>query len=169
MGLFLVGPMGAGKSAIGRELARILSRPFFDSDVVIQERTGADIGFIFEREGEAGFRVRERQVIDELTLIPDAVVATGGGAIVDAGNREALVSRGTVFYLHTSVEHQLARTQAGKTRPLLETDDPAERLAALYTQRHPLYVEIADHTVSTDGRRVRSVALEIAGLVECDK
>lgn len=165
MGLFLVGPMGAGKSAIGRELARVLDRPFFDSDLVIQERTGADIGFIFDREGEAGFRARERQVIDELTSIPDAVVATGGGAVLDAGNRDVLASRGTVVYLFTSVEHQLARTRAGKTRPLLETADPAGRLAALYAERDPLYRAIADHTVSTDGRRVRSVAREIAGLV----
>ena len=167
MGLFLVGPMGAGKSAIGRELARLLDRPFFDSDTVIQERTGADIGFIFDREGEAGFRVRERQVIDELTGIPDAVLATGGGAVLDPDNRTALASRGTVIYLYTSVEHQLARTRAGRTRPLLDTADPADRLKALYAQRDPLYREIADYTVTTDGRRVRAVAQEIAGWLAC--
>ncbi|MEX0899357.1 MAG: shikimate kinase AroK [Gammaproteobacteria bacterium] len=168
MGLFLVGPMGAGKSAIGRELARMLRRPFFDSDSVIQERTGADIGFIFDREGEVGFRARERHVIDELTLIPDAVVATGGGAVLDTGSRDALVSRGTVVYLYTSIEYQLSRTRASTTRPLLDTADPADRLASLYAERDPLYRAIADFTVSTDGRRVRTVALEIVGLLKCN-
>ena len=168
MGLFLVGPMGAGKSAIGKELARILARPFHDTDAVIQARTGADIGFIFDREGEAGFRRRERDVIDELTALADVVVATGGGAILDADNRRHLAERGTVVYLYTSVASQVARTHASRSRPLLDTEDPAARLAQLFSERDPLYREVADHVVDTDGRRVRAVAEEIIGLIACN-
>ena len=169
MGLFLVGPMGAGKSAIGKELARILERPFHDTDAVIQARTGADIGFIFDREGEAGFRRRERDVLDELTALDDAVVATGGGAVLDADNRRHLAARGTVVYLFTSVASQVARTRAGRNRPLLDTDDPEARLAALFAVRDPLYREVADFVVDTDGRRVAAVAEEIIGLIACDR
>ena len=167
MGLFLVGPMGAGKSAIGREIARVLERPFHDTDAVIQARTGADIGFIFDREGEAGFRRRERDVVEELTALDDAVVATGGGAILDAENRHHLASRGTVVYLFTSVASQVARTHAGRNRPLLDTDDPEARLAELFAMRDPLYREIADFVVDTDGRRVHAVAEEIIRLIAC--
>ena len=169
MGLFLVGPMGAGKSAIGKELARILERPFHDTDAVIQARTGADIGFIFDREGEAGFRRRERDVLDELTALDDAVVATGGGAVLDADNRRHLAARGTVVYLFTSVASQVARTRAGRNRPLLDTDDPEARLAALFAVRDPLYREVADFVVDTDGRRRAAVAEEIIGLIACNR
>ena len=169
MGLFLVGPMGAGKSAIGKELARILERPFHDTDAVIQARTGADIGFIFDREGEVGFRRRERDVLDELTALDDAVVATGGGAVLDADNRRHLAARGTVVYLFTSVASQVARTRAGRNRPLLDTDDPEARLAALFAVRDPLYREVADFVVDTDGRRRAAVAEEIIGLIACNR
>jgi shikimate kinase len=166
MGLFLVGPMGAGKSAIGKELARARGCPFHDADTAIQQRTGADIGFIFDREGEAGFRRREREVVDELTALGDVVVATGGGAILDPDNRRHLSSRGTVVYLYASVASQIARTRASRNRPLLDIADPDARLAQLFAVRDPLYREIADFVVDTDGRRVRAVAQEILGLLQ---
>ena len=165
MAVFLVGPMGAGKTAIGKELARGLGWPFHDTDAEIQDRTGADIGFIFEREGEAGFRARERRVVSELARAGDAVVATGGGVVMDPANREDLRAGGTVIYLYASVAHQLSRTRAGRHRPLLDTDDPRERLETLFRLRDPLYREIAHHVVDTDGRRVKSVANEILGLL----
>jgi len=155
--IFLVGPMGAGKSTIGRQLARALHLPFEDSDRVIEERTGVDIPFIFEMEGEAGFRRREKAVIDELTARDGIVLATGGGVVMDPDNRRRLASRGLVIYLQTSVDQQLARTARDRNRPLLQTEDPRARLEALYRVRDPLYREIADMIVDTDGRSVREV------------
>jgi shikimate kinase len=159
--LFLVGPMGAGKSAVGRQLARLLHLEFVDSDQEIESRTGVDIPFIFEKEGEAGFRKREAGVIDDLSRKDGIVLATGGGAIMDPENRSHLGARGFVIYLHTSVEQQLARTRKGRDRPLLEKDDPRAVLETLMAAREPLYREIADLTVDTDGRKVRAVANEI--------
>lgn len=159
--IFLVGPMGAGKSAVGRHLARMLKREFHDSDAEIEARTGVDISFIFEKEGEAGFRRRERDVIATLTALDAIVLATGGGVVLDPANRDALASRGLVVYLDASVAQQLERTRLSSNRPLLETPDPAERLAALMRERGPLYREIATLTVVTDGRMVREVAQEI--------
>ena len=159
--IFLVGPMGAGKSAVGRQLARMLRRDFHDSDAEIEARTGVDIPFIFEKEGEAGFRRREREVIDALTALDGIVLATGGGAVLAPENREVLASRGLVVYLDASVDQQLERTRLSNHRPLLDTPNPAERLAELMQERAPLYREIATLTVSTDGRMVREVAQEI--------
>ena len=159
--LFLVGPMGAGKSAVGRQLAKLLHLDFFDSDQEIENRTGVDIPFIFEKEGEEGFRKRESKVIDELSARQGIVLATGGGAILDPSNRSRLGARGYVIYLHTTVRQQLERTQRGRNRPLLDTDDPGQVLEGLMEVRDPLYREIADMTVETDGRRVREVANEI--------
>ncbi len=159
--LFLVGPMGAGKSAVGRQLARLLHLEFVDSDEEIESRTGVDIPFIFEKEGEAGFRKREARVIDDLSSRDGVVLATGGGAIMDPQNRSHLGARGFVIYLHTSVDQQLSRTRRGRERPLLENDDPRVVLESLMASREPLYREIADLTVDTDGRKVRAVANEI--------
>lgn len=159
--VFLVGPMGAGKTTIGRQLARLLKRDFLDSDREIEQRTGAGIPLIFELEGEAGFRGRERAVIDELTQLPGIVLATGGGAILDPDNRRHLADRGTVVYLQTSVEQQLARTGRDRNRPLLQTEDPKRRLEELLATRDPLYREVADLTVSTDGRTARDVVNQI--------
>ena len=159
--VFLVGPMGAGKSAVGRQLARLLHLDFVDSDEEIEARTGVDIQFIFEKEGEAGFRKREAKVIDDLTQRDRIVLATGGGVIMDPANRNHLGARGFVIYLHTSVDQQLARTRKGRERPLLEQDDPRMVLEALMAAREPLYREIADLTVDTDGRKVKAVATEI--------
>lgn len=159
--IFLVGPMGAGKSAVGRYLARTLHLTFVDSDDEIEARTGVDIPFIFEKEGEAGFRKREAVVVDDLSKMDSVVLATGGGAIVDADSRSRLGSRGFVVYLYTSVDQQFKRTQRGRERPLLENTDPRAKLEALLETRDPLYREIADAVVETDGRKVKSVADEI--------
>jgi len=159
--LFLVGPMGAGKSAVGRQLARTLHLDFVDSDEEIESRTGVDIPFIFEKEGEAGFRKREAAVIGDLSLQEGIVLATGGGAILDPQNRNHLGARGFVIYLHTSVDQQLSRTRKGRDRPLLQTDDPRAVLEALMAIREPLYREIADMTVDTDSRKVRDVVNEV--------
>ena len=160
--LFLTGPMGAGKSTIGRQLSKQLKRPFHDSDHEIEKRTGVDIPLIFELEGEAGFRKREAVVIDELTQLPDIILATGGGAILDPANRQHLNERGTVIYLHTSVDQQLSRTARDRNRPLLQTDNPRARLEALMTVREPLYREIADLVIDTDNKRVQDVVKQIS-------
>jgi shikimate kinase len=159
--LFLVGPMGAGKSAVGRQLARLLHLSFVDSDDEIESRTGVDIPFIFEKEGEEGFRKREAKVIDELSSKDGIVLATGGGAIINPQNRNHLGARGFVVYLFTSVDQQVARTQRGRERPMLANGDSRKILEDLMTFRDPLYREIADLTVETDGRRVNAVANEI--------
>jgi shikimate kinase len=159
--IFLIGPMGSGKTAVGRHLARLFRLTFHDSDADIEARTGVDIAFIFEKEGEAGFRLRERESIDRLTQLDAIVLATGGGAVIDAANRRALSERGTVVYLQTSVDQQIERTRHARHRPLLNDADPEETLAALMARRAELYAEIADITVSTDGRRVQLVAEEI--------
>ncbi len=159
--LFLVGPMGAGKSAVARHLARLLHLEFADSDEEIERRTGVDIPFIFEKEGEKGFRKREIKIIDELSQREGIVLATGGGAIVDPESRSRLGARGFVVYLHTTVKQQLARTRSGRERPLLENDNKEQILQELMDQRDPLYREISDLIVETDGRRVQTVAREI--------
>ena len=153
--------MGAGKSAVGRYLARALHLSFVDSDDEIESRTGVDIPFIFEKEGEQGFRKREAAVIDDLSKIDGVVLATGGGAVVDPENRSRLGGRGYVVYLYTSVDEQVSRTQRGRKRPMLENDDPRGTLEELLAKRDPLYREIADLVVETDGRKVKSVANEI--------
>jgi shikimate kinase len=159
--IFLIGPMGSGKSAVGRRLAIELGREFIDSDEAIEERSGVDIPFIFEREGEEGFRQRESKVIDDLTQMPGIVLATGGGSAQDPGNRRNLRERGYVVYLHASVEQQLKRTKGGRGRPMLKTGDPREVLGRLMASRDPQYREIAHLIVETDGRRVPSVVREI--------
>ena len=153
--------MGAGKSAVGRQLAKLLHLEFIDSDEEIETRTGVDIPFIFEKEGEEGFRKREVKVIDELSQKDGVVLATGGGAISDADSRNRLGARGYVIYLYTSVKQQLERTQRGRSRPMLESGDPEAVLEELMKSRDPLYREIADLIVDTDGRRVHTVAREI--------
>lgn len=164
--VYLIGPMGSGKTAVGRHLARLLDLEFYDSDVEIERRTGVDIPYIFEKEGEAGFREREREVIDLLTQLQDVVIATGGGAVILPQNRERLAATGRVVYLKTGVEQQLDRTRHGRQRPLLYTDDPEATLRNLMAERAPLYESIAAFTVSTDGRHVRAVAEEVLQLLQ---
>ena len=159
--LFLIGPMGAGKSAVGRQLAKLLHLSFVDSDDEIETRTGVDISFIFEKEGEEGFRKREAKVIDDLSSMEGVVLATGGGAVADPENRSRLGGRGLVVYLYTTVDQQVARTQKGRERPMLADGDSRKILEELMDVRDPLYREIADFVVETDGRKVRTVANEI--------
>ena len=159
--VFLIGPMGSGKSAVGRQLARLLRFTFYDSDADIEAKTGVDIAYIFDKEGEPGFRMREKESIERLTRLDGVVLATGGGAVIDADNRRVLAERGTVVYLETSVDQQLERTRHGRHRPLLNDTDPQETLKELMLRRAALYKEIADLTVSTNGRRVQLVAEEI--------
>jgi shikimate kinase len=159
--LILVGPMGAGKSTLGRHLSQILDYPFFDSDRVIEEKTGADIPWIFDMEGEAGFRRREQEAIDELTRQDGIVLATGGGVVVTPANRDMLHERGCVVYLWTPVDVQLARTRNDKNRPLLQTADPRARLEALFAERDPLYRQVSHHLVSTASGNLKKVADDV--------
>ncbi len=147
--IFLVGMMGAGKTSVGRVLAQRLGKQFFDSDHVIEERTGVGIPVIFDIEGEAGFRTRERAVLSELSELNNIVLATGGGAVVDADNRNLLRERGTVVYLRGAVRELLNRTRHDKNRPLLQTQDPRARLNALFEQRDPLYRKVAHIVIET--------------------
>jgi shikimate kinase len=156
--VFLVGPMGAGKSTIGKYLARHLGLEFVDSDTEIEERTGADIPWIFDVEGEEGFRDREQQVVEELTARDNIVLATGGGVVLRPENRRALAARGFVIYLYATVDEQVRRTRRDRRRPLLQTGDPEEVLRGLMSVRDPLYREIADHIIETDGCSPRTVA-----------
>jgi shikimate kinase len=159
--IFLVGPMGAGKSTVGRHLAAALEMSFEDSDRVIEQRTGASIPLIFEFEGEEGFRAREHHVIDELTARRGIILATGGGAVLDADNRRALSHRGIVIYLHAPLELLLERTARDRNRPLLQTQNPAARLAEILHDRDPLYRSVADLVIETDRRPPRGTVREI--------
>jgi len=164
--IFLIGPMGSGKSAVGKVLARLRGLKFIDSDAEIERRTGVDIAFIFEKEGEPGFRQREREVLDDLTRLPGVVLATGGGAVLLPENRAHLASRGLVVYLEASVEQQVERTRHARHRPLLVNADPELRLTELMAVRAPLYQAIARVTVSTDRRKVQTVAEHIIAGIE---
>ena len=157
--------MGAGKTTIGKQLAQSLGMTFNDSDQEIQRRTGVDIPTIFEYEGEEGFRRREEQAIDDLTQVDSQVLATGGGAVTREKNRQHLSARGIVFFLACSPQQQYERTYRDRNRPLLQTDDPLERLKALMAEREPLYRSTADYTVSTEGRGASAVANEILGIL----
>lgn len=155
--VFLVGLMGAGKTSVGKLLARRLGKTFHDADHVLEARTGVRIPVIFEIEGEAGFRARECALIDELTRLDDIVLATGGGAVIAEANRTALRSRGTVIYLRASVDELWNRTRHDRNRPLLQTADPRGRLEALLEQRDPLYREVAHVIVDTGSQSVKTL------------
>ena len=168
--VFLVGPMGAGKTTIGKQLAQILKLDFLDSDLEIEERAGAAIDWIFELEGEEGFRQREQRVLEELTEQQGVVLATGGGAILSKDNRLALAGRGIVVYLSASIEQQVERTRRDKRRPLLlESDDPRGTLEQLMMARDALYREIADYVIATDRGSVKTVAKDIARMIQDDQ
>jgi shikimate kinase len=164
--VFLVGPMGSGKTAVGKALSRLMNAPFYDSDSQIEQRTGVDIAFIFEKEGEAGFRQREREAIDALTQLEPIVLATGGGAVLHEENRRNLAMRGFVVYLETSIAQQRSRVGRGRNRPLLAEVDPTAKLTELMGIRGPLYIEVADLIVPTDGRRVGAVATDILARIK---
>lgn len=155
--LFLIGPMGAGKTTLGRMIAEDLGYAFIDSDRVIEARTGVDIPTIFDFEGESGFREREARTIEDLTLMDNIVLATGGGAVLRAENRRLLRERGFVVYLRVSIASQLVRTARDRNRPLLQTVNPEAKLRALAEARTPLYESIAHLTVDTDHSRTRTL------------
>lgn len=159
--IFLVGPMGSGKSTIGRLLAKNRKLALYDSDREIEQRTGVDIPMIFEYEGEAGFRRREAEVIAELTSLRDIVLATGGGSVLLAENRAALAINGFVVYLRCTVDRQLERTHKDNHRPLLRTENPRARLQELMAEREPLYREVADLIVDTGRYSSRQAVKEI--------
>ena len=161
--IFLVGMMGAGKTSVGRVLAKRLGKTFFDSDHVIEERTGVRVPVIFDIEGEAGFRARERVVIDELTRRDDIVLATGGGAVLSAENCNALRARGTVVYLRAAVRDLLNRTRHDKNRPLLQTSDPQAKMTAIFEQRDPLYREVAHVVIETGSPSLASLVNRLEG------
>jgi len=160
--IFLIGPMGAGKSTIGRELADKLHLDFYDSDQEIERRTGADIAWVFDLEGEEGFRKREETVIEDLSAMQGIVLATGGGSVVSDQIRNRLSARGIVVYLETTIDKQVARTQRDRRRPLLQTsEEPRSVLERLALERNPLYEEIADVIVPTDDQSAKIVANKI--------
>jgi shikimate kinase len=159
--IFLIGLMGSGKTTVGRQLAAELGKTFHDTDQEIERRTGVRIALIFEIEGEAGFRTREAQVVDQLTQLSNMVLATGGGAVLNPDNRGRLARRGVVVYLHGQPKDLWNRTRHDKTRPLLQDTDPLEKLHNLYRQRDPLYREIADIVVDTGRQSARALLLQL--------
>ncbi len=156
--VFLVGPMGAGKTTIGKFLAQGLGLGFADTDAEVERRTGADIPWIFDVEGEEGFRDREAQVVEEMTTWDDTVLATGGGVVVRESNRRVLAERGFVVYLHATLDEQVRRTRKNSNRPLLQGDDPQATLRDLMAIRDPLYRDIASHVIDTDASSPKTVA-----------
>jgi shikimate kinase len=167
--VFLVGPMGAGKTTVGRPLADLLGRAFIDSDHEIERRTGATIPWIFEKEGEVGFRLREEAVLAELTAMDNIVLATGGGAVTQKQSRVYLRNRGTVIYLYTPVAMQVARTSRDRNRPLLQTGNPEAKLKELLAIRDPLYRSIAHHVVMTLDGSARELAQKIIHIIQANE
>ena len=159
--IFIIGPMGSGKSTVGKRLAQMLGYRFIDSDQELELRTGVDIPYIFDKEGEAGFRRRERQLLAELTQEQNIVLASGGGAVLDEQTRKHMKERGYVVYLHATVDEQLNRTRHSQNRPLLQTPDRRTKLMQLMVEREPLYREIADCVIFTDTRFPKTVANQI--------
>lgn len=159
--VFLIGPPGAGKSTIGRMLAAKLGFDFLDTDHVIEQRTGADISWIFDVEGESGFRDREHQVLAEMVLETNVVVATGGGIVLRPENRSLLSALDVVVYLEASLQQLLVRTSKDKKRPLLQVENPSERIAALLAERSPFYESVCDLKINTDGHSPKSTVQTI--------
>ena len=155
--------MGAGKSTVGKQLAKALGRDFYDTDKEIERRTGVSVSWIFEMEGESGFRQREQKVLDELSQLKNIVLATGGGIVLAEENRRMLRSRGYVVYLSTSIEQLLRRTNKDKNRPLLQTDNPKETVKTLMAERTPLYQGVADIELRTGEQSIQYV---VSGLVK---
>lgn len=165
--IFLIGPMGAGKTTIGKKLARQLNMDFYDSDRAIEEHTGASIPLIFELEGETGFRRRETAIIDELTDKKNIVLATGGGAVLSKTNREHLKNRGVVYYLNSNIKSLLERTHKDRNRPLLHGEDSPEAiLKQLIKERDPIYRETSDHIIDTSHNSIRKVIQAIIDSLE---
>lgn len=166
MNIFIVGPMGSGKSTVGKIISNELFLDFFDTDDEIEKRTGASIDWIFDLEGEEGFRRRESEILSEMVQKNSIVLSTGGGIILDSSNRELLSSRGTVFYLSTPISIQVERTANDKDRPLLKNGNPSEILSKLHEERKGLYESVSDHVVETDSKSSQEVASQIVKLVK---
>ena len=166
MNIFIVGPMGSGKSTVGKIISSELFLNFFDTDEEIEARTGASIDWIFDLEGEEGFRKRENKILEEMVQQNSIVLSTGGGIILSESNRELLSSRGTVFYLATPIAVQLERTSKDKDRPLLKNGDPGKILEELHVERESLYEGVADYIVNTEGKSSQEVSAEIIKLVK---
>jgi len=166
MNIFIVGPMGSGKSTVGKIISDELFLNFFDTDDEIESRTGASIDWIFDLEGEEGFRKRESSILEEMVKQNSIVLSTGGGIILSDSNREMLSSRGTVFYLSTPISVQIERTSKDKDRPLLKNGDPGEILARLQKERKGLYESVSDHVIETENKSSQEVATEIINLVK---
>lgn len=163
--IFLVGPMGVGKSTIGKKLAKKLGKKFVDSDREVEKRTGAAIRLIFDLEGEQGFRERESKLVDELTQDNGIVLATGGGVVLSAANRDLLTSRGTVVYLLASPELLVKRTSHDHNRPLLDTTDRLGKIRTLLNERQSLYEEIADLSLTVDKMAIKEIIEKIADFI----
>lgn len=164
--IFLVGPMGAGKSTIGNQLAKGLNKSFLDCDRELEERTGASISLIFELEGEEGFRKRERELLVELSEADGIILATGGGVVLEADNRARLRSRGFVIYLNAPIDLLVARTSRDRSRPLLQDTDPRVKFETLMEERDPLYRQVADLVIKTNQRTTKYVVREIIRKLE---
>jgi shikimate kinase len=159
--IILIGPMGSGKSTIGNIIARRLHREFQDSDHFIEERTGVDVARIFDVVGEQGFRDRESNALTELLSENNRVIATGGGSVLRRQNQQLLKQKGYIVFLDTTVNQQMQRLQRDKKRPLLQTENPRERLESLLLERRPIYLDLADLAVKTDKRMARRLATDI--------
>lgn len=159
--IFLIGPMGAGKTTVGRLLAQKLNLTFIDSDHEIESHTGVDIPLIFEKEGEEGFRKREADIIDQLTQQKNIVLATGGGAVIKEENRKHLINRGLVIYLQADIKHLLRRTRKDRNRPLLQGPNPDKKLREIMQQREPLYQQTADYVIDTGKHSVQAIINQI--------
>lgn len=167
--VFLIGPMGVGKTTIGKMLAKDLGLQFIDTDQEVERRAGADISWIFDVEGEAGFRIRETNVLNDLTQKSKVLLATGGGSILKPENRRFLCARGIVVFLDTTVEMQLKRTSKDKKRPLLQNGNPRETLIRLKSERDPVYQELADIKISLGDSNSRKVVNAIIKKLEQEK
>lgn len=163
--IVLVGPMGAGKSTIGRQLSSMLGFEFFDTDSIIESRSGADIPWIFDVEGEEGFRDRETAVLADLLSCKGTVLATGGGIVLREQNRSLLSRIGTVFYLSASIEQLIKRTKKDKKRPLLQVSDPEKKIRELVELRDPIYREVADEVIVTDGCSAKGIVQRISEII----
>ena len=166
MNIFIVGPMGSGKSTVGKIISDELFLDFFDTDDEIEIRTGASIDWIFDLEGESGFRKRESEMLDEMVKRNSIVLSTGGGIVLESSNRELLSSRGTVFYLSTPISVQVERTAKDKDRPLLKNGDPEKILSKLHDERKEFYKSVSDHIIETEDKSSQEVASEIIKLVK---
>ena len=166
MNIFIVGPMGSGKSTVGKIISNEMFLNFFDTDDEIETRTGASIDWIFDLEGETGFRKRESAILEEMVKMNSIVLSTGGGIILSESNRELLSSRGTVFYLSTPIEVQVERTAKDKDRPLLKNGDASEILTKLHEEREDLYQKVSDYIVEAENKSSQEVAGEIINLVK---